>query len=128
MPSKIRVWAAINPDGSPRLYPAGPGRYLGWTSCSADQAEHTISGAHGLSYREELRDKKIVRIRDKERSTSDMFPRGPDLCLRRLPQGAEVTEDRDIRKALRDGDLLAEQPVDLKSPPDPPPPQRTEDR
>lgn len=105
MPAKkmIRVLAAPgllypHPDGA-RLGHRG---WVGWVPCAQAEAEHTIEGAAGLA----TKPGPTGPVYDPENTTSDMFQRGPDIFLKRDPEGALLEETADIRRALACGDLL----------------------
>jgi hypothetical protein len=74
--------------------PGQPGRWLGFESCSQAEAEVIIAGAPGRGRRDQT-------------STSDMFPRGQDIYLRRTE---ETLSDALpwiglVHRAITDGDL-----------------------
>lgn len=106
MPAKKMIRVAAVPG---RLYPHPDGAHrghcgwLGWSPCTPAEAEHTIEGAAGIALKDGPAGQG--KVYDPERTTGDLFLRGPDIHLRRDPEGVEVEETVDIRRALRCGDL-----------------------
>lgn len=110
--SKIKVQAVLR-DGQALLYPRGPaGQFVGWIGCSPDEAEYTIPAAAGVAYKAGPKG----MIYDAEQTTGDLFPKGTETHLKRLPY-EEVESTPEIRRALRCGDLAAhEEPNPPTSP------------